>query len=167
MMMILQCLRKFPLQVRQETEFGETQWTVPEKESIESLGDSVLVSVKSLYEGRDDAENCSFSECCITRNQCTPQVKLEGRLFLERYQNQCRTSLSMRLSSPDWKSAFRPFCTLIISSSCDDPWPSSSPLPEPASSEFGSWSTWAMYICCRGANETKEVKIIHWKSWNI
>lgn len=78
--------------------------------------------------------------------------------FVLGHQIQCRTSLSMRLSSPDWKSAFRPFCTLIISSSCDEPWPSSSPLPDPASSEFGSWSTWAMYICCRRGNETEHVK---------
>ena len=56
----------------------------------------------------------------------------------------CRTSLAMRRSSPDWKS---PSLTtgLIMSSSCEEPWPSSSPLPEPISSKFDSCSTWAMY----------------------
>lgn len=61
------------------------------------------------------------------------------------------TSLAIRLSSPDWKSAslmlFPPFS---ISSSCDEPL-SSSLLAPPGSSEFGSCSTWAMYICCCGA----------------
>lgn len=57
-----------------------------------------------------------------------------------------RTSLAMRCSSPDWKSPWLPVLGLIMSSSCEDPWPSSSPLPdEPASSEVDSCSTWAMY----------------------
>lgn len=43
--------------------------------------ETVLVSVESLRGGRDALENCSFSECSVTRNQCAPQVILEGPLF--------------------------------------------------------------------------------------
>lgn len=68
----------------------------------------------------------------------TVDVDDDGEEGYQRVSSQCRTSLSMRLSSPDWKSSFRLFSTLIMSSSCEEPWPSSSPLPEPASSEFGS-----------------------------
>lgn len=56
---------------------------------------------------------------------------------------QWRTSLAIRLSSPDWKSAslmeLMELLAFIMSSS---------PLPEPGSSEGGSWSTCAMYDCC-------------------
>lgn len=50
------------------------------------------------------------------------------------------TSFSISLSSPDWKSP-----SFTTSSSCEDPCPSSSPLP--VSSVFGSCSTWATYVC--------------------
>lgn len=49
---------------------------------------------------------------------------------------QWRTSLAIRLSSPDWKSAsLMELLALMMSSS---------PLPEPGSSEGGSWRTCAM-----------------------
>lgn len=69
-------------------------------------------------------------------------------LYTERSVPHWCTSLSMRLSSPDWKS---PSLTTepgaMCSSSCGELWPYSSPLPETDSSGPCSCRTCAMYLC--------------------
>lgn len=157
MLLPLHCQSLFLLQ---KMWFGETQWRrcmrLWAPIHLILSRQCAYVSVDFLDGGWDALENCWFSSWFKSHIQCIPQVIFFSCSRLRH----CRTSLSMRQSSPDWKSSFRLLLTLIISSSCEDPWPSSSPLPESASSVFGSWSTWAMYICCRKKREMKwDVKI--------